>query len=129
MTCLERVKVFLDPRLQMVYAARDFNQRFWSLVRKFGLEGKVEMRINNFPPNVFFALFRIVEDEEERHISLPDRFVEQVRNLVMKSHPDVLIRPRGRGVSFTTEAGKTMDEIRRAQEAWRSHCDNFWICA
>lgn len=126
MSLLEKVITFLSRILRKRTPREVFDEKFFGLVREFGLEGRVELRTDMRPPYLSFVLFPVVEDRSEsRSFLLPEDFVDRMRLLVRDFHPKTRFFAPHR-ISFRVGPGQTLEEIQRAQELWAAHCNNFW---
>ncbi|MEK7082558.1 MAG: hypothetical protein AAB972_00170 [Patescibacteria group bacterium] len=108
---------------------RGFSNDFRSIVERHGLWGHVELRKDWHPPVCRFILFRITENEEDRTLSLPSELVEEVKEIIWYYFENKARRIFGNQPEFLITQGKTIAEIKKAQQEWSYYCENFWIGA
>ncbi|MEK9195132.1 MAG: hypothetical protein AAB975_02055 [Patescibacteria group bacterium] len=108
---------------------RGFSNDFRSIVERHGLWGHVELRKDWHPPVCRFILFRITENEEDRTLSLPSELVEEVKEIIWYYFENKARRIFGNQPEFLITQGKTIAEIKKAQQEWSDYCENFWIGA
>ena len=108
---------------------RGFSNDFRSIVERHGLWGQVELRKDWHPPVCRFTLFRIIENEEDRTLSLPSELVEEVKEIIWYYFEKKVRMLFGNQPEFLIAQGKTIAEIKKVQQEWSDYCENFWIGA
>jgi len=95
------------------------SEAFHLIVKKYGLEGCVELHELR-DRDWTFTLFRIIKNEAERDLPLPDKLVREVHELVITYHPK---KKRYDPVpTFAVGRGKTIEEVEEDMAAWNRHC-------
>lgn len=93
---------------------REWNKKFWALADRFELRGHVDLRRDWNPSRgeYRFTLFRLISDEKERALPLPDQFVAEMRELIFDHFGERTRALLGVSPVFEISHGRTSQEVR-----------------
>lgn len=100
-----------------VYAPRrkrEWGGEFWTLVDRFKLRGHVDLHKDWNPSRDYyrFTLFRLINDEKERALPLPDQFVAEMRELIFDHFGQRTRELLGKSPVFEVGHGRTSEEVK-----------------
>lgn len=102
-----------------------FKEGFDLLLKKFDLVDKVELQNFWHPPQHIFTLFRIVGENEDRDVSLPIDFVEEMKSWIFKCYAARTESILGILPTFEIGSTKTKAEIEKMAKDWEVYCLNY----